>query len=256
MPHNMILSNILFSSSARVWNLRLLALLLATIGVSAFLLPSGYILYGFWPGKILLWTFGFILLHHVSTAVRDWPIPGLAIIDLVLIFLEASGIAAGSISNTITLGSAFSQLGLFPRLLNFVCISLGLSLALSMAFRTATIVRSDGRFFRQRFVFLGACMPSNPPYTPTAILLNRSVARPLVRGESVVIIIARALILSCIAVGLPIFGIYAMVINPIRASIYTRSVATFATVDLGTPPGNITFLVVCDTSLCPALTRS
>ncbi|KAJ7893416.1 hypothetical protein B0H14DRAFT_890896 [Mycena olivaceomarginata] len=116
-----------------------------------------------------------------------------------------------------------------------------------MIFRTATIIRSNGRFFRQRFVFLGACIPSNPPYTPTAILLNRSVARPLVRGESVVIIIARALILSCIAVGVPIFGIYAVVISPIRASVYTRSVATFATADLGSPPGNITFGMVYST---------
>ncbi|KAJ6497353.1 hypothetical protein C8R45DRAFT_926082 [Mycena sanguinolenta] len=113
----------------------------------------------------------------------------------------------------------------------------------SGAFRTATIARSRGRFFRQRFTFLGACTHVSPAYTPTAILLNRSVARPLVRGESIIIIVARALILTCLALGVPIFGIYAVVISPIRASVYTRSVATFAAGDLYSPSGNIMFLM-------------
>ncbi|KAJ6497338.1 hypothetical protein C8R45DRAFT_1128970 [Mycena sanguinolenta] len=136
-----------------------------------------------------------------------------------------------------------------PTLLKFSCIPLGLSLILSMIFRSATIERSDGSHLIQPFVFLGACARSSPLYTPTTILLNRSVARPLVRwvaqGESVIIIFARALILSCIAVGIPLFGIYAVVISPIQASVYTRSVATLpASGYLDSPPGNVTVLMV------------
>ncbi|KAJ6497329.1 hypothetical protein C8R45DRAFT_1128954 [Mycena sanguinolenta] len=231
-------SSLLFSPHARVWNQRLL--LLVTLGGSAFLavtLPTavGEELFTL-PFKILLPTFGCILLHHVGFII-NWPIPGLAIIDLILVFFETCGIAAG-------FHLMITRLEL-PTLLNFACIPLGLSFLLSIIFRIATIVRSDQRFFRQRFTFLGACTRPYPPYTPTAILLNRSVARPLVQGESVIIILARALILSCIAVGIPIFGIYAMVISPIHASVYTLSITTLPTgIFLGSPPGNVTFLMV------------
>ncbi|KAJ7029916.1 hypothetical protein C8F04DRAFT_1115455 [Mycena alexandri] len=142
----------------------------------------------------------------------------------------------------------FSEFGwagrhIFPTPLSFAFVPLGLSLSISTIFRVATIVRSDGRFFRQRFRFLGYCMTSRLPYTPMAIFLNRSVGRPLVRGESFAIIAARAFVLSCIGLAIPAFGIYAMVISPIRAQVYTRSVATFAGADLGSPPGNATFLI-------------
>ncbi|KAF8140878.1 hypothetical protein K438DRAFT_1879236 [Mycena galopus ATCC 62051] len=240
----MILSDILFSPHARVWNLRLL--LLETIGVAAFLgatlspdlqaLSCGETVC-YLPWYLLFPTFGFILLHHLGFII-DWPIPGLALIDLIMIFIEACGIAAGFFFTTFGI---WQIEGVFPTIFKFACIPLGLSLTLSMIFRVATIIRSNGRFFRQRFVFLGGCTGTNPAYTSTAILLNRSVARPLVRGESVIVIIARALILSCIGVGVPVFGIYAMIISPLHASISTRTVTTFAAGDLGFPPGNVTF---------------
>jgi hypothetical protein len=66
------------------------------------------------------------------------------------------------------------------------------------------------------------------------------------RGESVAIITVRAFVLSCIGLAVPAFGIYAMVVSPIRAQIYTRSVATFAAGDLGSPSGNATFVMVRD----------
>ncbi|KAJ7822271.1 hypothetical protein B0H14DRAFT_1323976 [Mycena olivaceomarginata] len=240
----MRLSNFLFSAPARVWNLRLL--LLETIGLSTFLIitfpfGSGYSFssgtHFYLPWEVLFSTFGLILLHHVGF-VRNWPIPSLAVVDLVFLLIEAIGITAGFFF--VSSWNDFEGSQIFPSPLKFAWIPLELSLMLSVIFRSATIIRSNGRFSRQRFVFLGACMPTNPPYTPTAILLNRSVARPLVRGESVVIIILRAIILSCLGVGVPIFGIYATIISPIRASVYTRSVATFSG-DLGFPPGNITF---------------
>ncbi|KAF7357203.1 Short-chain dehydrogenase/reductase family protein [Mycena sanguinolenta] len=241
----MILFRLFFSPHARVWNLRLL--LLVTLTAIAFLIttipsaaqeryssPTIYM-----PWAILLPTLCCIVIHHAAFVIH-WPIPSLAVIDLILLFFELCGLAAGFVF--VDLPESLWT-GTFPTLLKFACVPLGLPLILSMIFRIATIVRSDGRFFRQEFVFLGACSRPNPPYTPAAILLNRSVARPLVRGESVIIIFARALILSCIAVGIPVFGIYAMVINPIHASVYTRSVAKFATADLGSPPGNVTFLM-------------
>ncbi|KAF7357204.1 Short-chain dehydrogenase/reductase family protein [Mycena sanguinolenta] len=244
----MILSSFLFSPHARVWNLRLL--LLETVAVITFLITTiasvegrHYSLF-YLPWDILFPALCCILIHHAAFVV-NWPIPSLALIDLILIFLEISvqkGLAAGFFFADWP-EFIWGEMHTFPILLNVACIPLGLSLILSMMFRIATIVRSDGRFFRQRFAFLGACARSSPPYTSIAILLNRFVTRPLVRGESVIIIFARALTVSCIAVGIPIFGIYAMAISPIHASVYTRSVATFAPEDLGSPPGNVTLLM-------------
>ncbi|KAJ7873840.1 hypothetical protein B0H14DRAFT_2569525 [Mycena olivaceomarginata] len=174
---------------------------------------------------------GDLLFHSLTTlSVRDWPIPGLAVVDLVLIVIEASGIITGFVFMNFLFWQGKDG---FPSLLTFAWIPLVLSLTFSIIFRSTTIMLSNGSFFRQR--------PTNPPYTSTTILLNRSLARPLVRGESVVIITARALILSCVAVGLPTFGIYAMIISPIQASVYTRTVATFAAGDLGSPAGNVIF---------------
>ncbi|KAF7337327.1 Short-chain dehydrogenase/reductase family protein [Mycena sanguinolenta] len=242
----MILSNFLFSPHTRVWNLRLL--LLSTIVVLVILsveFPGArqeYEYYGLvplrLPWEILFPTISIILLHHVAS-VTDWPTPGLAIVDLILIFGEIGGLIAGFLR---VIGS---WADLFPSFFKFIFIPVGLSLALSIVFRTATIVRSRGRFFRQRFAFLGACTRASPPYSPAAILLNRSVARPLVSGESKIILVARAFILTCLALGVPAFGIYSIVVSPIQASVYTRSVATFAAADLDNLPssGHVTFLM-------------
>jgi hypothetical protein len=54
-------------------------------------------------------------------------------------------------------------------------------LALTIIFRTATIWWSPDRFWRQKLNFLGGCTSANPPYKPWSILLNRSIARPLLR---------------------------------------------------------------------------
>ncbi|KAF7350849.1 hypothetical protein MSAN_01647000 [Mycena sanguinolenta] len=243
----MFLSTFLFSPHARVWNLRLL--LLGTLGVCAFLAvafpsekPQPMIPFFYLPWQILFPTLSCIFIHHVIFVI-NWPFC-LAIVDLILNFLEIGGITVGFVFLD-SWNPGNSQNDTVSTLLKFSCIPLGLSLVFSIIFRLATIVRSDGSHLVQRFAFLGACTRSNPPYTPTTILLNRSVARPLVRGESVIIILARALILSCIAVGIPIFGIYSMVISPINASVYTRSVATLpASGQLDSSPGNVTFLMV------------
>ncbi|KAJ7027508.1 hypothetical protein C8F04DRAFT_1189476 [Mycena alexandri] len=94
-------------------------------------------------------------------------------------------------------------------------------------FHIGTIATSPEPFFRQRLTFLGGCTPAHPPYTPARILLNRSIARPLVRGESRPILFARACIIWCIGLGVPIFAIYSIVFRPVTTQIYRPS-----------PPGN------------------
>ncbi|KAJ6517833.1 hypothetical protein DFH09DRAFT_1098629 [Mycena vulgaris] len=115
-----------------------------------------------------------------------------------------------------------------------------LALMLSTVFRIATVIKTKGGIW-QRFEFLGCCMRAHPPYTPSSILLNRSVARPLVRGESRAIILVRAAVLSCIVLGVPAFGVYLVVVVPLNAQIYTRSSGRSG--GDRTPPGNATLVV-------------
>ncbi|KAJ7705221.1 hypothetical protein B0H14DRAFT_3027652 [Mycena olivaceomarginata] len=89
----------------------------------------------------------------------------------------------------------------------------------------------------QRLAFLGGCTQTNPPYTPQSILLNRSLARPL--GESKYIIFARAFILSCIALGVPAFGIFAVVIRPVKSAVSTRDIVRPTWPEDHSGPGNV-----------------
>ncbi|KAJ7219740.1 hypothetical protein C8J57DRAFT_1537038 [Mycena rebaudengoi] len=101
---------------------------------------------------------------------------------------------------------------------------------------------------RQRFAFFGGCTPAHPRYTLLTIVLNRSVARPLVRGESMFIILIRAVILKFCGVGVPAFAIYSIIIVPSTTEIYTRAVVLKDSVDkqiYGSGPATI-FLVPFD----------
>ncbi|KAJ7088288.1 hypothetical protein C8R44DRAFT_444355 [Mycena epipterygia] len=123
------------------------------------------------------------------------------------------------------------------------CLAPNLILLLvSSVFRTATILKSKQRIFSQRFSFLGGCFRAHPPYTPLRILLTRSLARPLVRGESRPIIFTRALVLSCIIVGVPLFAIYAIIFAPLAATnqVYTKSLVYGG---LNFIPGNVTLVL-------------
>ncbi|KAJ7311601.1 hypothetical protein DFH08DRAFT_974029 [Mycena albidolilacea] len=109
----------------------------------------------------------------------------------------------------------------------------------SLVFRLATVVKTKELLLAQRLAFLGGCTQTNPPYTPQSILLNRSLARPLVRGESKYIIFARAFILSCIALGVPAFGIFATVIRPISSAVSTRNIVKPTWPEDHSGPGNV-----------------
>ncbi|KAJ7651405.1 hypothetical protein FB45DRAFT_890448, partial [Roridomyces roridus] len=105
-------------------------------------------------------------------------------------------------------------------------IAISMLLAISAVFRTAGMCKSKVPWWRQRYSLLEGCPPVYPRYTPLAVLLGRSVARPLVRGESFLIIVVRALILACVMLGLPAIAVYYVVIVPKQTVIYTQLVGS------------------------------
>ncbi|KAJ7453870.1 hypothetical protein FB451DRAFT_1519350 [Mycena latifolia] len=221
---------ILFNPSARVYNLRLL--LLANIATGLCVGLSG--------GYSLTICSILICIHHVLGLFR-WTMRGLAAIDLALVVLEMDG--AAYVQYQVSLWSLASL-----SVLLFIALA---SVVVAAVFRTATIVKSKGRIWGQRFDFLGCCRHVHPRYTPLTILLNRSLARPLVRGESRPIIFARAVIISGIVLGAPAFGVYTIFIMPLNAQFYTRASvpsASDVTFDASYPSGNVTVVLVCPCS--------
>jgi len=122
--------------------------------------------------------------------------------------------------DAIPMGWTQEDLSLLNPFPNRILKSLILILLTATAtFRIAAFRASPDRFWRQKFAFLGCCPPANPPYTPWRILLNRSLARPLVRGECWGIILLRALFLSGIVLGFPVFAVYSIIYSPLRTHI-------------------------------------
>ncbi|KAJ7453776.1 hypothetical protein FB451DRAFT_1565462 [Mycena latifolia] len=216
----MHLPAILFNPSARVYNLRFL--LLVNLATAVYFSVAVIIVYS-----------ALIYVHHVL-GVFKWRMRGLAAIDLALITLEIGfavyvGIGAPTVFT--------------PHLV---------ALVVSAVFRTATIIKSKGGIWSQRFEFLGCCPRGHPEYTALTIFLNRSLARPLVRGESRPIILARAVVLSCIILGVPAFGVYAVFILPLAAQSNTAIVARVPNA-LNYPPGNAIVYLTGFTSISPPM---
>ncbi|KAJ6467397.1 hypothetical protein C8R45DRAFT_938736 [Mycena sanguinolenta] len=138
---------------------------------------------------IIALTTGILIWVHHLLAIFRWTMRGLAVIDLAAVVIEIGA----------------------P----------GFFLLLTLLFRITTTVKTKERLLSQRFALLGCCLPSHPPYTPVLILLNRSLVRPLVRGESKYTIMIRAIVLTCIGIGVPAFGIYATLIKPTHAVVST-----------------------------------
>ncbi|KAJ6543081.1 hypothetical protein B0H19DRAFT_1239217 [Mycena capillaripes] len=225
---NMIRFTLLFKPAVRVWNLRFV--LLGSLASSCFLVWGGVHESYFSVGRMA--TTGaccLMFLHHLLVVVR-WPLRGLALLELGWTLLEIAGICYLGII-VIGGGAIFSVL--VPLFL--------VPLSFSVLFRMATIKNSSKPILRQQLVFLGGCAPTHPPYTPLRILLNRSIAQPLVRGEARYIMVVRAMILSLIAIGVPAFAIFSIIITPLTTQIYTRDLR-FPLTD-ATPPGNATILL-------------
>ncbi|KAJ6568881.1 hypothetical protein B0H19DRAFT_1134143 [Mycena capillaripes] len=179
-----------------------------------------------------------ILVHH-ALVVFKWRMSGLAIVDLLAVLAEIS-ILSYSRANYQDLGLIItSQLITFD-VVTFVHIFAIVEiviLVVSAVFRISTIMRTHEGFLRQRLVFLGCCTPSHPPYTPTSIFLNRSLARPLVRGESKLVIVARALVISCLGIIVPAFGLYSILLLPAQSEVYTKLIASSALIEQSELPG-------------------
>ncbi|KAJ7084674.1 hypothetical protein C8R44DRAFT_894117 [Mycena epipterygia] len=258
---------LLFSPAFRVYNLRLL--LVASSCTSVYL-GMGLTFYSLDPPWNLLWFVGsqtpvaitaiascsLIFIHHIIIIFSGWRIY-LAIIDLTIVLIETCG-EPFNYHNALT-QTRNSQISAVLGMCYFAYWSaspsgfVGLKnsyvwifsihvilLLLSAAFRTTTILACNEKIANQRFAFLGGCSHAHPSYTALTILLNRSLARPLVRGESRLIILIRAVVLSCIGLGIPVFGIYAVIVRPLEATVYTQSVGGLI---YDTTDGNATMML-------------
>ncbi|KAF7378257.1 Short-chain dehydrogenase/reductase family protein [Mycena sanguinolenta] len=220
----MVTLSFLLNPRARVYNLRFL--LIANIPI--ILLAFKDILYDVRHRTITIPVLGLasgiiIWVHHIF-AILHWTLRGLAVVDLAMVLIEIGGfiyLTSNPIPNRIpnTWGVPHEFGNLLPSILPLFF------LFFSLLFRITTILKNKEKLLVQRLIFLGCCAKLNPPYTVASILLNRSLTRPLVRGESKYIIIARAIVLSSIGVGVPAFGIYATTIKPAIATPTTTLTA-------------------------------
>ncbi|KAJ6455625.1 hypothetical protein C8R47DRAFT_1165968 [Mycena vitilis] len=151
-PPPMWSSAILSNPTARVYNFRVLIVVCMAWSAME-------------DGAVPLAIGGVIFVHHISVLFTCRL--RLAMFDMVLTVFE--------IMVVIYAGIWWSYW------MNAILVPL----ILAAIFRTVSIRASSSRFWGQRFVFLGGCQTGNPPYTPWRMLLNRSLARPFVRGEFV-----------------------------------------------------------------------
>ncbi|KAF7356132.1 Short-chain dehydrogenase/reductase family protein [Mycena venus] len=162
-----------------------------------------------------------IVVHHISVLFANQKL--IAVIDFF--FEHLGNYLCASMPSLIEKLLIFCNIGAIildrtPDIFLLLILSIiPILLTATAAFRIATLYTTPDRFWRQKFAFLGRCSPANPPYTPWRILLNRSLARPLVRGEFIGIIILRALILSGIVLGILTFAVYSIIIVPLQAHI-------------------------------------
>ncbi|KAJ7819659.1 hypothetical protein B0H13DRAFT_1921611 [Mycena leptocephala] len=229
---------ILFSPITRVYNLRFLLVLTVAALVYWIIQLGPDALFGFEYGTFLagIVSSAVIILHQVI-CVFTWRIRGLAAIDLAMLAIEigmvgylvhwAYWIPADTLVKASLLGLLITE---------FVI------LVLSGLFRSATVLKSKDKFFHQQFYFLGGCTPVHPPYRPLSILLNRSLSRPLIRGESTLIIFSRSVILSCVVLGATAFAIYTILVMPMFTSQpYLKNIGDFIGID---PQENATLFLL------------
>ncbi|KAJ7105687.1 hypothetical protein C8R44DRAFT_806662, partial [Mycena epipterygia] len=222
-----MLPAILFNPSARVYNLRLLLLATVSANVCTIALFDSYTEL---PRSFAFVVCPLILAHHILVLFPG-RVPMLAVLDLALLVIEIGVVSLQAYLNRLYYSSHWQKFVLFPLQL--------VALGFSALFRLGTIINSKDKYLSQRFLFLGGCVAVYPAYNPLSIILNRSLLRPLVRSESKIIMFARAVILSCLALAVPAFGIYSIFVLPTVTQVYLRSLP----VDAGSfPAGNVTVL--------------
>ncbi|KAJ7186970.1 hypothetical protein C8R46DRAFT_1184747, partial [Mycena filopes] len=208
--------SLLFNPVFRVWTFRFLLASISLVIIS-FLGPGlfGPLVPRTW--LVLAWL---SIVHHILAVFR-WPIASLAIIDLVWTLLELAGALYTHVHLLLTFEARGSEL-----VINSLTLMV-IALTFSIIFRIATIAKSSQPFLRQRFEFLGGCTSLHPLYTPARILLNRSIARPLVRRESQLILFLRGVVIWCIGLGVPTFAFYTIVLEPVGTHILSQTVSPF-----------------------------
>ncbi|KAK7014032.1 short-chain dehydrogenase/reductase family protein [Favolaschia claudopus] len=223
------LNGALFSSTARIYNLR--ALLLVTIiliPVTVITRPRPetlsvqglytlfYIHYAVIFGLV---TCGFVLAHHIFRLCTIFRLN--AVFDWILGILEVSAVAfivglSGSIWPFA--GSGFN-FALIARCVQLTC------LLLSQIWATAAIMSSSEHVLRQRSAFFAGCTPCrrSKSYTLARILFNRSAGEQH-RGEYSGIALVRGLVLAFLCLLFPTIAVYDIVISPLQAKVYTRPI--------------------------------
>ncbi|KAJ7821977.1 hypothetical protein B0H13DRAFT_1920399 [Mycena leptocephala] len=182
-----MLYTILFSPTARVYNLRFLLVVTATTLVYISVGPLRVTFQS--NPAIQLWLVSCaVIIVHLVISVFAWRIHGLATIDLAVLIIEI-----GAVGYPVYwfMGTLFGGLPIMQFL----------ALLLSALFRFATVLESKDKFFHQRFYFLGGCTP---------IFIGR--------GEATVIIFARSVILSCVVLSATAFAIYTILVIPMFIS--------------------------------------
>ncbi|KAJ7282467.1 hypothetical protein C8J57DRAFT_1218681 [Mycena rebaudengoi] len=219
---------ILFNVTLRVYCFRLLVLVTAGSFVYLLIAPDHQISWGHDSNMgiclrartFAIGTYCLILGHHIALVFK-WRLK-LAAVDWFLVILEIGGVVYLTSCLTANLDGLLVTFGV--RVLRVALSLILAALIASGIFRAATIYKSIVPAIDQPFNLFGECPDIHPPYTPVGILLNRSVARPLVRGELPVIMVLRALVLSCLCLGLPAYAIYTTTVRPLSAPVYTRTV--------------------------------
>ncbi|KAJ7208581.1 hypothetical protein GGX14DRAFT_453946 [Mycena pura] len=236
---------VLFNPAARVYTLRLLL----SVDIACLVLimsndmPYDFV---FLPLNLVIAFSVIIPLHHILVHVlSQWRIRIPAVVDLVLSAIEivVLFVIIGNVIKSREYLEVFRvAFDAAEVALQVLLVALLVLLVLSAIFRLSTVLKCKEGLFRQRFLFFGGCTPAHPPYTLLSIFLNRSIARPLVRGESTVIILARAVILSCFAIGVPAFAIYSMIVLPSITLIYTQTMVMTDDVLQSWEPFNRTYI--------------
>nr|GAT48936.1 predicted protein [Mycena chlorophos] len=209
------LEDIFFASHVRVYTFR--ALLLASIvnfPLVLLLVGSDLDTQIIWPiasWVLLMVGTGLSIIHQIITSLMLKPNSLQAILDMIFLLLEITVMIVG----LALFGASSEGQSMIPVwLISSVAVIIGLSF--SFILRLAAILRGHG------YGLLGGCRPTTLPYNRKSIFLNRSIQRPLVRGESMLIRLIRAFCISGIALLVPAFGIYAIILVPSKQQTYLK----------------------------------
>ncbi|KAF7289809.1 Short-chain dehydrogenase/reductase family protein [Mycena indigotica] len=236
----------LYSPEPRVYNLRLLLFSNAVaLGLAIYFMTavydSNYLAGSFtFDWNKLWWTqlpraFAahiVVFIHHSTVVVLAFKVAHLkdiytllvVVTDLILIVLELYLLATFQdlifllVSDPVGNVQLHYLLGYIPLIYSGFNIIVMACLGIFLIFRAASGVKSSWRF-------LGGCTIASPPYSLRSVFMNRSVMRPLIRGESSMIIAPRAILINIVTIGVIGFAVYSIVLRPLDSQVYVRTLS-------------------------------